>query len=62
MNETSPQEYSIVDKKSKISNYKKMKTLKNNEKNQFIELKKIKRRSTINNIQIFIELSEHDKE
>ena len=62
MNETSPLEYSVVDKKSKISNYKKMKTLKNNEKNQFIELKKIKRRSTINNIQIFIELSEHDKE
>ena len=62
MDETSPQEYSIVDKKSKINNYKKMKTLKNNEKNQFIELKKIKRRSTINNIQIFIELSEHDKE
>ena len=62
MNETSHQEYSIVDKKSKISNNEKSKTLAHIDTNQFIELKKIKRRLTINNIQIFIELSEHDKE
>ena len=43
MNETSPQEYSVVDKKSKISNYKKIKTLTHIEANQFIELKKMKR-------------------
>ena len=43
MNETSPQEYSIVDKKSKISNNEKSKTLAHIDTNQIIDLKKMKR-------------------